>query len=201
MNNEHIPSLAQLLRQLQQIPYLASKNLYRVAEYLLRLDAQKVEQLCTAIAQAKANVRPCLRCYAWQEKNKPCQFCDDTKRNQQLICVVESWQELMAVERTSSYQGVYHVLGGLICPLDGIGPADLHIQPLLERLAQQGADELIFALSQTPEGEATAMYIAQRVRPLGITLTCFSRGIPVGSALEHLDRLTVYKALSERRPF
>lgn len=199
--NDPIPSLAQLLRQLQQIPYLASKNLYRVAEHLLRADVQKVEQLCHAIVQAKNNIHPCAICFTWQEKEKKCQFCDDVRRNQRLICVVESWQELMAVERTSSYQGVYHVLGGLICPLDGIGPQDLHIQPLLERLQQHGADEVIFALSQTPEGEATALFIAQRLRPLNIRLTCFSRGIPVGSALEHLDRLTVYKALSERRPF
>jgi recombination protein RecR len=195
------PSLAQLLKVLQQVPYLASKNLYRVANHFLHMDQKKAEQFCQVLLEAKMNIAYCSTCFVWQEKGRPCTFCDATKRNKALVCVVETWQELLAIEKTGGYTGVYHVLGGAICPLEGIGPEDLHIVPLIARVEQLAIQEIILATNQTPEGEATASYIASKLKHLPVTISCLARGIPVGSSIESLDRVTVYKALSERRLF
>jgi recombination protein RecR len=115
--------------------------------------------------------------------------------------VVETWQELIAIEKTGGYTGAYHVLGGAICPLEGIGPENLNIVPLIHRVANSQIAEIILATNQTPEGEATASFIASKLRQSGVKISCLARGIPVGSAIESMDRVTVYKALSERRPF
>jgi recombination protein RecR len=122
------------------------------------------------------------------------------RRDQSVICVVQSWQEVLAIEKTGGYAGVYHILGGLLCPLEGVGPDDLKIATLASRVNKQ-TKEIILALDQTPEGEATAAYIADALKGNEVVLSCFSRGMPVGSSLEMLDRLTVFKALSERRPW
>ena len=196
---EQLPTLMHLIRQLQQVPYLASKNIYRVANYLLSMDPVKAEQFCTAIIQAKEHIVRCAVCCTWKEKSKECQFCSSPKRDASIICVVETWQELMSIEKTGGYQGVYHVLGGVISPLDGMGPEDLTINHLLQRI-NEAVKEVILATNQTPEGEATAAYLASKLKKFSITLSCLARGIPVGSSLEFMDRLTVYKALSERRP-
>jgi recombination protein RecR len=198
--NENIPSLQHLLKHLQQIPYLASKNMYRVAAHILAMDMAKAEQFCRAIVEAKNNIAQCPVCFTWIEKAKDCFLCSSTRRNNSVVCVVETWQELLAIEKTGGYQGVYHVLGGSISPLDGLGPEDLTIEALVVR-ADSGIEEIILATNQTPEGEATAAYIASRLRDKPVKISCLARGIPVGSSLEYMDRLTVYKALSERRPF
>jgi recombination protein RecR len=197
---EHLPTLVHLIKHLQQIPYLASKNIYRVADYLLSLEPHKSEQLCQAIIDAKNNIIQCIRCCSWQEKDKECIYCTSAKRDQSLICVVETWQELMSIEKTGGYHGVYHVLGGVISPLDGVGPEDLTIEQLIRRI-NETTKEVILATNQTPEGEATAAFIASKLKKFPIILSCLARGIPVGSSLEYMDKLTVYKALSERRPF
>lgn len=196
-----IPTIAQLLKGLQQIPYLASKNLYRVAEHFLNMDTEKMEQFCALLLRTKEKIIKCERCFAWREKERDCIFCANQKRDQDMICVVESWQELLAIEQTNGYTGVYHVLGGIIFPLDGVGPEDLTIEPLIKRVQQDGSKEIILALSQTPEGEATSAYIASKLKESDISVTCLARGLPVGSTLVTMDRLTVFKALSERRPF
>ena len=202
---EQSPTLLALLKQLQRVPYLASKNLYVVAQYFLDLDVQESEQFCKTIMSLKAHLEKCTECWSWKEKGKGCSFCTSTKRDKQVICVVESWRDLIALEKTGGYLGVYHVLGGALCPLDGIGPENLTIKQLIERV-DKGCTELIFAFNQTPEGEATSSYIAHKLnskRPADdkIRISCLARGLPVGSSLEAMDRLTVYKALSERRPF
>ena len=197
---EHIPSFKQLLKSIQQVPYLASKNIYRVANYFLSLEDAKAEQFCQAILNAKQNIIQCERCCTWKDKNQPCAFCDGAKRDKTLICVVETWQELITIEKTGGYNGLYHVLGGAICPLDGIGPEDLTIDVLSKRIGEPVA-EIILATNQTPEGEATAAFIANRLKGRLIKISCLARGIPVGSTLEYMDRVTIYKALSERRPF
>jgi recombination protein RecR len=197
---EKSPAFKQLLKSLQQVPYLASKNLYRVTAYFLSLDNQKAQQFCHAIMQAKNCINQCPVCCAWKEKDQPCFFCKSPKRNQHIICVVETWHEMMAIEKTGGYDGLYHILGGTICPLDGIGPEDLTINRLINRI-DENIHELILATNQTPEGEATAAYIAHQIRDKIVTITCLARGVPVGSSLEYMDRVTVYKALSERRPF
>jgi recombination protein RecR len=196
-----LPTIAQLLKGLQQVPYLASKNLYRVAEYFLEQDPKKVEQFCSLLLQAKNNVQKCDDCFTWREKERSCFFCSSKKRDKSMVCVVETWQELLAIEQTKGYNGVYHVLGGVIYPLNGVGPEDLSIEPLIARIKRQQITEIILALSQTPEGEATASYIASKLKGISVTISCLARGLPVGSSLGMMDRVTVFKALSERRPF
>jgi recombination protein RecR len=196
-----LPSLQNLIRILQQVPYLASKNIYRVAHYFLSLDSVKFEQFCTLLTEAKKNIAQCQSCFSWREKSRECSLCNSSKRDKKTICVVESWHELMAIEKTSGYNGVYHVLGGVICPLEGIGPEDLTITSLIERVSKSEIKEVILATNQTPEGEATATFIASKLKPFSITVSCLARGIPVGMPLENIDKLTVYKALSERRLF
>lgn len=198
---EHLPTLRQLLKSLQQVPYLASKNIYRVASHFLSSDEQKIQMFCKTLLEAKKNIIYCATCFSWQEKDQPCCLCDNSKRNQSVVCVVETWQELFAIEKTGGYNGVYHVLCGVICPLEGIGPEDLTIEVLVRRVARGGVKEIIFALNQTPEGEATSAFIAKQLCDTGVKLSTLARGMPVGSSLEYMDRLTVYKALSERRPF
>lgn len=197
---EQSPSLLTLLKQLQRVPYLASKNLYLVAQYFLDLDAQSAEQFCKTIIDIKNNLEKCTICWTWKEKSQQCFFCSSQKRDQKTICIVQTWRDLITIEKTGGYLGVYHVLGGAICPLDGIGPNDLTIKFLIDRV-QSGCNELIFALDQTPEGEATSAYIASKLKNTQIRISCLARGLPVGSTLENMDRLTVYKALAERRPF
>ena len=198
---EQVPHLAQLLKLLQQVPYLASKNLYRVATHFLTMNEQQVERFCAMLLQARQHVVQCPICFCWQEKDGNCLFCSAQKRDQTVVCVVETWHELLAIEKTKGYTGVYHVLGGVISPLHGIGPDELTIAPLLARVQQYKVKEIILATNQTPEGEATAAYIARKLADSDLLVSCLARGLPVGSALEAMDRLTVFKALSERRPF
>lgn len=195
------PSLTKLIKALQQVPYLASKNIYRVASHFLYLDQDKLDQFCMTLKEAKQNIMQCTTCFSWQEKDRACSLCANQRRDHGLICVVETWQELLAIEKTGGYQGAYHVLGGAICPLEGIGPENLNIIPLLRRVEAGTIKEIILATNQTPEGEATASYIASKLKNSGVIISCLARGIPVGSSIESMDRVTVYKALSERRPF
>jgi recombination protein RecR len=196
---DQVPSLQQLIAQLQKVPYLASKNVYRVATHFLQLSDEQVDLFCSIIKHASAHVIPCSVCYAWQEKTGSCLFCSDQKRDQQMICVVQQWHDILVIEKAGTYHGVYHVLGGVLSPLEGIGIEQLSIAPLLARAA--GCKELIFALSQTPEGETTAAYIAEKLKNIPLKITCLAQGMPVGSSLEFMDRLTIYKALAQRREF
>jgi len=198
---DEVPSLVQLLKSLQQVPCLASKNVYRVASHFLSMDKDRLEQFCAVLLNAKERIRHCPICFSWQEIGSGCPYCSSKKRDQAVVCVVESWHELLSIEKTGGYTGVYHVLGGVICPLDGIGPDDLTIESLIKRVPEKNIKELILAMNQTPEGEATASYIAHKLKGTSVTISCLARGIPVGSSLEYMDRLTLYKALSERRPF
>ena len=197
---DKLPTLVHLLKNLQQVPYLASKNIYRVASHFLHMDYERADQFCKIIMEAKQKLSQCSTCFSWQERDKECLFCSAVKRNHQMVCVVETWQELLAIEKTGGYNGVFHILGGVICPLEGVAPEDLTIHQLTQRI-QSGVTEIILALNQTPEGEATSAYIAHKLKDQSVTISCLARGLPVGSTLESMDRLTVYKALSERRPF
>ncbi len=197
---EKVPTLAQLCKTLQQVPYLASKNLYRVVTYFLTAEDVKIHSFVSALQEAREVIILCPICCVWRERNKLCVFCDDAKRDTTIICVVETWQELLTIEKTEGYKGLYHVLGGAISPLDGIGPEDLSIEKLMLRISGE-VKEVILATNQTPEGEATAAYIARKLKALEVKISCLARGIPVGSSIELMDKLTVYKALFERRPF
>jgi recombination protein RecR len=197
---EKLPTLAQLLKQLQNVPYLASKNLYRVTNHFLSMDDVRIQHFCKTILEAKRNIVPCQVCYTWKEKDKECLICSDPKRDPSIICVVETWQELLTIEKAGGYTGFYHVLGGAICPLEGVGPDDLTLYQLIDRV-NDAIKEVILATNQTPEGEATAAFIASKLKVKQVKVSCLARGIPVGSSLEYMDRVTVHKALTERRPF
>ncbi|MBI2352663.1 recombination protein RecR [Candidatus Dependentiae bacterium] len=197
---EKLPTIKRLMRHLQQVPFLASKNTYKVMSYFLKLDKERIDQLCLVLQDIKKNVKLCSLCLVWHEKDMGCLFCGDTSRDQTVICVVESWQELLIIERTEGYRGLYHVLGGVISPLDGIGPSDLSIDQLVKRAVGE-VKEIILAMSQTPEGEATMAFIARRLKEHSVSVSCLARGVPVGSTLEFIDRLTLSKALADRKPF
>lgn len=196
---EQSSSLMALLKLLQKVPYLASKNLYIVSQYFLDMQEEEIELFCQTLKNLKKNIIKCQICWTFKEIDKDCHFCLSEKRDKKTICVVETWRDLIAIEKTGGYLGVYHVLGGSICPLDGIGPEDLTIKQLIERAKE--CSEIILALNQTPEGEATSAYIASKLKNFSVKISCLARGLPVGSLIEGMDRLTVYKALAERRSF
>lgn len=200
-------SIFLFLKQLQKIPYLASKNLYVVAQYFLDLDSQEADKFCSTIKNLKEYTEKCIICFIWKEKNKDCAICSSKKRSQETLCIIESWRDLIAIEKTNAFFGQYHVLGGAISPLNGIGPKDLTINQLIDRVRNNNFKEIIFALNQTPEGEATTTYIVSKIKQIetddknNIAITCIARGMPVGASLEYMDRLTVSRALTERRIF
>jgi len=199
---DKLPTVKKLMRHLHQVPFLATKNLYRVTSYFLHLDQERLQQFCAALQEAKSKIILCNICFVWQEKDTQCVFCADPSRDDSVICVVESWHELLVIERTQSFRGMYHVLGGVISPLDGISASDLKIDELVMRAAA-GVTEIIFALNQTPEGEATSAFIARKLQHVSssVKITCLAKGVPIGSNLEFVDRLTVSKALADRRSF
>jgi recombination protein RecR len=196
-----LPALQKLIRQLQRVPYLASKNIYRIACYFLTSDDKQIEAFCQAILEAKKNIKHCSLCYNWTEHQELCSICLSEKRDKRIICVVETWHDLWALENAGQYLGVYHVLGGALCPLEGIGPDHLTIKQLLVRLTTAEVDELIFATNPTPEGEATASYIHAKMNKIPIKVSRLASGVPIGASLEYMDRVTISKALLGRQPF
>ena len=198
---DKLPTIKKLMRHLHQVPFLASKNLYRVTSYFLQMDHERLNQFCAALKEAHDKIIQCPICFVWQEKDTECVFCHDPNRDQSMICVIESWHELLVVERTQAFHGMYHVLGGVISPLDGISARDLKIDELVQRVTLHGITEVIFALNLTPEGEATAAFIARKLHGVPVKITCLAKGVPIGSNLEFVDRLTVSKALADRKTF
>jgi recombination protein RecR len=196
---DQLPSLNKLIRQLQKVPFLASKNLYRVAMHFLNMSDEQVKEFCVLLMQAQTQLIRCPICCAWQEKDGSCQFCSSLKRDKASLCIVASWQDILAVERSGAFRGMYHVLGGVLSPLDGIGLEQLSIGLLLNRL--DGVSELVFAFNQTPEAETTIAYIVDKIPNKNIKITCLAQGMPVGSSLEFMDRLTLYKAIAQRKEF
>ena len=190
-----------LVRQLQKVPFLASKNVYRVAVYFLINDKKEVEQFCKVLLDSKENIGFCKVCFNLTEKADLCSFCSSTKRDKSIVCVVETLHDLFAIENCGGYSGVYHVLGGALCPLDGVGPDSLNIGPLLKRLRLGEVKEVIFATNPTPEGEATASYIFSRMKDMQLAISRLASGVPIGSNLGFMDRVTISKALSGRRPY
>ncbi|MBM3887024.1 recombination protein RecR [Candidatus Dependentiae bacterium] len=199
--NSSLPSLQKLIRHLQKVPYLASKNVYKVASYFLASEEASIASLCQAILEAKKNIVPCQICFNWTEGSEKCSICSAVGRDQGIVCVVETWHDLMAIERTSGFNGSYHVLGAALNPLEGIGPDQLTLQALLQRLASGTVREVILGTNPTPEGEATASYLASKIHPLEISVSKFASGIPTGASLEFMDKITISKALMGRIPF
>lgn len=195
-----LPSLQALIQQLRYVPYVASKQVYRVALYLLTAPEERTAKLIEAITQARELVRACELCGNWAEKAVRCSICADAHRDESLLCVVEQWPDLYAIERLGEYRGRYHVLGGALSPLEGIGPDQLRITGLVERLAHEPVREVIFAINPTPEGEATMGYIRTKMPNSGIVFSRLASGMPTGSHLAYLDRTTIHRALAGRQP-
>lgn len=195
---DSIPSFARLVTELAKFPGVGRKTATRLAFYLLRQPEQQSEALASAIREVKMRVRLCSRCFHLTEAD-PCAICCDASRDGHLLCIVEQPQDLLAIERGRSFHGRYHILHGALSPLDGIGPEQLRIRELLERVEAEGVTEVVVATNFSVEGEATALYLAQRLRPLGIRVTRLAYGIPLGSDLEYVDDATVSRAIEGRR--
>jgi recombination protein RecR len=187
-----------LIDELGRLPGIGPKSAQRITFHLLKLSTEDAHRLATAIVDAKAKVRFCEQCFNVSE-DALCGICGDPRRDPSIICVVEEARDIIAVERTGEFRGRYHVLMGAISPIDGVGPEQLKIRELLQRLGSDTVQEIILCTNPNVEGEATAMYLARLIRPFGITVSRIASGLPVGGDLEYADELTLGRALEGRR--
>lgn len=192
--------LEEAIQAFHQLPGIGKKTALRLVLHLLRQDDEQVEAFCNAIAKLKKEVKYCQVCHNISDTDI-CNICSNPQRDGQCICVVENIREVMAVEATQQFHGLYHVLGGLIAPMDGIGPNDLEINSLVERVAQGDVNEVILALSATSEGDATAFYIYRKLSAYPVSISVLARGISVGDELEYADELTLGRSILNRTPF
>ena len=190
--------LVRLTEQLQRLPSIGPKSAQRLAFHLLKQSRDEVDQLCDAIRDVKELISYCSVCSNITDRD-PCFYCTDDSRDGRIICVVEAPYNVAAVERTRDFKGAYHVLMGALSPLKGVGPDDLHIKGLLERVGADEVHEVILATNPNVEGEATALYLTKLLKPLGVRVTRIAMGVPVGSDLEYADEITMLKAMEGRR--
>jgi recombination protein RecR len=191
-------SVTQLIEALMRLPGVGEKTAQRLAFHLLKATKQEAEALALAILAVKEKIRRCSQCYGITEED-PCLICSDPKRDRTLLCVVEEAADIFAFEKLREYGGLYHVLGGALSPLEGVGPEDLTIPQLLARLRDGGVQEVIVATNPNLEGEATAMYLSKVLKPSSVKVTRLAHGLPIGSALEYADEVTLLKSLEGRR--
>ncbi len=196
MQSNALP-LVELAEQFARLPGIGMKSAQRLAYHVMSMSRDEVQAFADALVHAKQEIRHCEVCQNLTEFQR-CPICEDARRDHSVICVVESPKDVTAFERTGEYNGVYHVLHGLISPMDGITPDMLHVQELLTRVQSGGVSEIIMATNPTVEGEATAMYIARLLKPIGITVTRLAFGLPIGGMLEYADEMTLFKALENR---
>jgi recombination protein RecR len=190
--------IANLIEQLSKLPGIGKKTAQRLAFYILEMDNVEVEKLAYSIKEAKEKIHYCKICCNLTDE-AICSICSDSKRDRSIICVVEGAKDVVAMEKTREYKGLYHVLHGVISPMENVGPNDIKIKELLDRLKDGNVEEVIIATNPTVEGEATALYIAKLLKPLGIKITRIAYGIPVGGDLEYYDEVTLSKAMENRR--
>lgn len=191
------PSLQTLIDELAHLPGVGKKSAQRMAIYLLRKPKEQAQQLAEAIIAVKDRLTICQDCFNIAEGER-CPICSDPKRDAKTICVVAQASDILPIEKSGAYHGLYHVLGGVLSPLDHQNEADLHLNELVDRIQRHHAEEIIVATNPTTEGETTAMLVAQRLKPLGVRVTRIARGIPVGSELEFADEATLTRALEGR---
>ncbi len=194
---EFAEPIARLIDEFKRLPGIGHKSAMRLAFHVLRMPDADAERLAAAIAEVKRAITYCSQCHNLTDVD-PCRYCANPARDQKLMCVVEEAHNLLAIERTGEYRGLYHVLHGALSPMRGIGPDHLRIRSLLERLKTIDVEEIILATNPTTEGEATANYIGRLLKPLGIRTTRIAMGLPVGSDLEYADEVTMHKALAYR---
>lgn len=190
-------SLENLVEELTKFPGIGRKTAQRLALYILKQPKGEVEKLVKAIIDVKEKIKYCSICYNITESD-PCPICSSPKRDKSIICVVEEPMDVLAIEKTNEYNGVYHVLGGILNPLEGIGPEDLKIKELISRISAGGINEVIIALNPSVEGETTSVYIANLIKPFGVKVSRIARGLPIGTALEYADTATIARAIENR---
>jgi len=191
-------SISLLLEELERLPGVGPKSAQRIAYWLLTADPAHAERLASAITEVKRSIHFCPRCFNFADKEL-CEVCSDTKRDTTTICVVEEPRDLVAVERVAEYRGTFHVLHGAISPIDGVGPDQLRVRELIERLGSEDIQEVVVATNPNVEGETTALYLARLIKPLGIRVTRIASGLPVGGDLEYADEVTLGRAIEARR--
>ena len=192
------PSIEKLIESFEKLPSIGHKTAVRLAFHMLDLGEEDTNEFINSIVNAKNNLKYCNSCYNISDTD-PCPICSSPKRDNSVICVVEDVRDIMAMERTHEFKGVYHVLHGTISPMNGIGPEDIKIKELLNRIGNDNIKEIIVATNPRVEGEATAIYLSKIIKPLGVTVTRIAHGIPVGGDLEYTDEITLSKALEGRR--
>ncbi len=195
---EHAGPLARLIDELKRLPGIGPKAAQRIAFHLLKAEAAEVEQLAAVIRELQQSIRLCELCNNITDRS-PCAYCEDASRDSRSICVVEEPASILPIEKTGKYRGRYHVLHGVLSPLQGVGPDQLRVAGLLQRLRTGEVDEVIVATNPTVEGEATAVYLSKLLKPLGVRVTRIALGLPVGGELEYTDVATVAKAMEGRK--
>lgn len=202
MNNNQLPSrlLENAVNEFSKLPGIGKKTALRLVLHLLHQPNEDVSGFANAVLEMKSEVKICKKCHNIAEEEL-CSICSNPNRDESLICVVESIKEIIAIENTAQYKGLYHVLGGRISPMDGIGPKDLNIESLIERVKNQNITEVILALSTTMEGDTTSFYIYRRLNEFQIPLSTLARGISVGDELEYADEITLGRSLLNRTPY
>lgn len=190
-------SIAALIEQFQKFPSIGPKSAQRMAFFLLRMSKADVENFAKTVIEAKEKTRTCEICFNLSTTS-PCEICSSASRDKSTICVVSESKDLIAIEKTNEYKGMYHVLQGLISPMDGIGAEDIRIKELLSRLTDENVKEVIIALSPSVEGEATSLYLTKLIKPFGIKVSRIAFGLPVGADLEYADEITIAKAIEGR---
>lgn len=198
MNNA--PALQKLLDELERLPGIGAKSAQRIAYWMMNTDADTVLRLADAIMAVKQTVHFCSRCFNYAEDDL-CEICMSTSRDRSRICVVSEPRDIAAIERTGAYNGLYHVLGGELAPMDGIGPDDLHVAELMTRMGVEDVSEVILATNPNVEGETTASYLVRMLRPFEVRVTRLASGMPVGGELDFVDEVTLTRAIEARRPF
>ena len=192
------PSIEKLIEAFEKLPSIGHKTAARLAFHMLNSSEEEINNFVNAITNAKKNLKYCSKCFNISDTD-PCIICSNPKRDESIICVVEDVRDIIAMERTHEFNGVYHVLHGYISPMNGVGPDDIKVKELLARLTDGKVKEIILATNPRVEGEATAMYLSKLIKPLGIKVTRIARGIPVGGDLEYTDEITLMQALEGRR--
>ena len=192
------PALQKLLDELERLPGIGAKSAQRIAYWMMNTDSATVLRLAEAITEVKSTVHFCTRCFNYAEDDL-CEICTSDRRDSGIICVVAEPRDIAAIERTGAFDGVYHVLGGELAPMEGVGPDELHIAELMRRLASEDVRELILATNPNVEGETTAAYIARMVKPLGVSVSRLASGMPVGGELDFIDEVTLARAIEARR--
>jgi recombination protein RecR len=199
MTVQHAQPINRLIQELTKLPGVGEKTASRLAMHILRGSRENAEGLARAILEVKEKIRFCGQCYNLTDQD-PCRLCQDPKRNREVLCVVSNPEDLIALEKSGGFRGLYHVLHGVLSPLEGVGPKDLRVDELLARLRGGEIKEVILATNPSVEGEATAQYLSQIIKPLNIRVTRIARGVPMGGDLQYIDEVTLSKSLENRSP-